>query len=190
MSVQCLCKAPEHQGSNLTETKTMWKHLENGLMFYNRNWNCTVTVSLIYIKITADKCIYIKPTISFWFTGTHTIFPKPYPLWQPRRGITSRALLKRQHRSQPPLPGPLELWADPSKYNCLGFTFYKSRKTDNEGQCSELSAESYKTSPLKEKWLRMLWGERLHNSHPDCRVVWRRNVEDTQLTTQELPLPR
>lgn len=154
MSVQCLCKAPEHQGSNLTETKTMWKHLENGLMFYNRNWNCTVTVSLIYIKITADKCIYIKPTISFWFTGTHTIFPKPYPLWQPRReshqGHFQRDSTAHSHRfpglwSYEPIPASTTVWV--------------SRFTNQEKQITRASAPSYQLNLIKHPhWRRNGYG--------------------------------
>lgn len=60
-----------------------------------------------------------KPTISFWFTGTHTPSPKPMPLWQPQEGDHIKGTFKETVLlTVPTIPGPREGPANPNKYNC------------------------------------------------------------------------
>lgn len=133
MSVQQrpVCKTartPRHRDADNVKTLGKWFNV------LQQKWNCTVTVSLIYIKITADKCIYTNPPFhSDSLAPTHPL-PSPCPSGSPRRGITSRALLKRQYCSQsPPSPG---LGRDQLTPTSTTAVFQVS-----QGQCSELSVD-------------------------------------------------
>lgn len=116
MQQRPVCKTartPRHRDADNVKTLGKWFNV------LQQKWNCTVTVSLIYIKITADKCIYTNPPFhSDSLAPTHPL-PSPCPSGSPRRGDHIKGTFKETALlTVPTIPGPREGPANPNKYNC------------------------------------------------------------------------
>lgn len=112
----------------------------------------------------------------------HNLSQAP-PSGDPRRGSQKgHFFLKRQHLSQSPLPQASGAICYAQLVEVFGFQVFQIKKnTFPMGTDNRASAPSYQLNLIKyPHWrgngYRRSGAVRLHNSHPDCKFILRRNV--------------